>query len=88
MRVVYLSRAFYHIARHLPAELSPVALQRLNWLNSWQALRGKGFPGTEASQVLALRRSSLYGWRKRLKRQGLQGLEDKSRRPQHGRQPT
>lgn len=88
MRVVVLPRTFYHMARHLPPALSPQAQERLRWLSAWGALRKEGLSSAQASQALALSRSSLYRWQKRLKQQGLKGLEDRSRRPRHTRQPT
>ena len=88
MRVVGLPRVFYQIARHMPPELSAEAQERLRWLSAWEALRKEGIPGGRASEALGLSRSSVYRWRKRLKRDGLRGLEDKSRRPRHMRRPT
>jgi len=88
MRVFGLPGAFYHIARHPPVDLSPQAQERLRYLSCWQALRGKGFSSSEASQALGLPRSTLYRWQKRLKLEGPKGLEVKSRCPIHRRQPT
>lgn len=88
MRIVGLPRAFYHIARHPSPLLSPKAQERLHYLSCWQALRQKGFSSTKASHILSLPRSNLYRWQKRLKGEGLKGLEEKSRRPKHKRKPT
>jgi len=88
MRVVGLPGAFYHIAQHLPLDLSPKAQEKLRYLFCWQALREKGFSSSQASRTLRLPRSTLYRWQKRLKAQGPKALEDKSRRPHHRRQPT
>lgn len=88
MRVVGLPKAFYHIARHPPPELSAEARERLRFLSCWQALRGRGLPGLEASQALGLARATLYRWQKRLREWGPKGLEDRSRRPHRRRQPT
>lgn len=88
MRVFGLPRAFYHIACHPPIALSPKAQERLRWLSIWQALRQKGFSSSEASHILALPRSTLYRWQKRLQGKGPRGLEEESRRPKRHRQPT
>ena len=88
MRIIGLPSAFYHIARHPPVDLSPKAQERLRWLRCWQALRRQGLSSTQASEVLGLPRSSLYRWQRRLKRDGPQGLEARSRQPHRRRQPT
>lgn len=88
MRVFGLPKGFYHIARHSPIALSPKAQERLRWLSIWQALRQKGFSSSEASHILALPRSTLYRWQKRLKGEGPRGLEEESRCPKRRRQPT
>lgn len=88
MRVVGLPRAFYHIVRHPVLDLSPKAQERLRLLSCWQALRQQGLSSQKASQVLVFPRSTLYRWQKRLREKGPQGLEEKSRRPRHKRQPT
>lgn len=87
MRVFGLPKAFYHIARHPPPQLSDKARERLRYLSCWQALREQGLSSAQASQVLGLPRASLYRWQQHL-RQGPGGLEDKSHRPQRPRQPT
>ena len=78
MRVVSLPNSFYHICRHLPPDLTPKAQEGSRWL----ALREEGLSSTEASHVLALPRSTLYRWQKRLKEQGPRGLEEGSHRPE------
>jgi len=88
MRVVGLPRAFYHVGRRPPPVLSPKAEQRLRWLSCWQKMQEHGVSGAEASQALGLPRSTLYRWRKRLREQGLTGLEGRSRRPHRLRHPT
>lgn len=88
MRVVSLPKPFYHISRHLPPDLTKEAQERSRWLSCWLALREQGLSSTAASQTLGLSRPTLYRWLKRLKEQGLRGLEEKSRRPKHRRQPT
>lgn len=88
MRVVGLPRVFYQIARHMPPELSAEAQERLRWLSAWETMRQEGIAGGKAGEALGLSRSSVYRWRKRLKRDGLKGLETSSRRPWHRRGPT
>ena len=88
MRVVGLPRVFYQIARHMPPELSAEAQERLRWLSAWETLRHEGIPGARASEVLGLSRASVYRWRKRLKQDGLRGLEGRSRRPRRRRRPS
>ena len=88
MQLRGLPRAFYHAARLTAADLSPRAQERSRWLHTWQVLRAKGLSSTQASEVLALPRSTLYRWQQRLRRHGPRGLEPRSRRPRHLRQPT
>lgn len=88
MRVFGLPRAFYQIVRHPPPDLSPKAQERLRYLSCWQALREQGLSSSQASDRLGLPRSTLYRWQRRLQWAGPQGLEDRSRRPNHPRQPT
>jgi putative transposase len=87
MHVVSFPAAFFRIARHPPQDLSPKAQERLRWLNCWQALRQQRLSARKASEVLGLPRSTLYRWQIQLNECGLKGLEDKSRRPKHFRQP-
>jgi len=58
----------------------------LRWVKAWGALRAKGLTAQEAAGVLRLPRSTLYRWERRLKVDGLRGLEDRSRRPKRVRQ--
>ena len=55
MRVVLPLRgrkAFYHLYRHLPPDLSQRALERSRWLSCWLALRKHGPSSTRASPSL------------------------------------
>lgn len=88
MRIVGLPSPFYQVWRLLPKELNVKAQERLRYLSCLQALREEGFSTTRASQVLGLPRSTLYRWQRRLRQQGLKGLEDRSRRPRRRRSPT
>jgi putative transposase len=87
MRIVGLPKTFYYASRNEPIELSHLAQQRLQWLKTWQRLRREGFTAQKAAEVLQMPRSTLYRWQKRVEEQGLRGLEDGDRRPQHVRQP-
>jgi transposase len=87
MHVVGFPAAFFRIARHPPQDLTPKAQERLRWLNCWRALSRQGLSAEKASEVLSLPRSTLYRWQRQLYQCGLKGLEDRSRRPKHFRQP-
>lgn len=91
MRIVGLPKAFPGLSAPdrllcLPKPTHRVesakAHDRLRWLKAWQRLRHKGFSSGEAVEILKLPRSTLYRWQRRLKREGLRGLEDRSRRPE------
>jgi putative transposase len=86
MRQLYCPRSFYYVTRHGPIELSPKAVDRLRWLEAWRALTHLGLTSQEASEALRLPRSTLYRWERRLKAEGLRGLEDHSRQPKRVRQ--
>lgn len=88
MRVFGLQKEFYYLAKHKPTSLSPKAQERLWRLSGWQTLRERRVCAKEAAQALGLSRSTLYRWRKRLKEQGLKGLEVESRKPHHLRKST
>lgn len=88
MRVIGLPSAFYYVARHASQGLSAKAKERWRLVSCFEALRRKGIPSTEASLVLGVPRSTLYRWRRRLRKGGPGGLEDASHRPKRLRQPT
>jgi len=87
MRIVSYPRSFYFVARHAPVELSPKAQERLRLLQAWRRLRPRGVSTAEAARVLGVSRASLYRWQKRVEREGLPGLEERSRRPRRVRRP-
>jgi transposase InsO family protein len=60
-------------------------MERLRLLSAWQALRRQGLSSTQASQTLEVPRANLYRWAKRVRQDGLRGLEDRSRRPKRCR---
>lgn len=86
MRRISYPRSFYYVAGHAPAELSAKAAGRLRWVKAWRALMAHGLSGQQAAEVLHLARSTVYRWERRLKAEGLRGLEDRSRRPRRVRQ--
>jgi putative transposase len=86
MRQLYYPRSFYYVTRHGPIELSPRAVDRLRWLKAWRAMTHQGLTAVAAAQALRLPRSTLYRWERRMKGEGLRGLEDRSRRPRRVRQ--
>lgn len=85
MRQVYYPRSFYFVTRYGPIELSAGAADRLGWLKAWRALREQGLTGQQAGEALRLPRSTLYRWERRMKAEGLRGLEERSRRPKRVR---
>lgn len=86
MRQIYYPRSFFYVTRHGPIELSPKAADRLRWLKAWRALTQRGLASQKAAEALRLPRSTLYRWERRLKAEGLRGLEDRSRKPKRMRQ--
>jgi putative transposase len=80
-------RSFFYVTRHGSTELPHRAAERLRWLKAWRALMRQGLSGQQAAEVLNLSRATLYRWERRLKTQGLPGLEERSRRPKDCRHP-
>lgn len=87
MRVCGLPKAFYHMAQHPVADVSPQAEERLRWLQAWRRLRERGMAAREACQVLGLARATVYRWWRRLRQHGPGGLEERSHRPHRTRLP-
>ncbi|HEY44772.1 MAG TPA: helix-turn-helix domain containing protein, partial [Anaerolineae bacterium] len=85
MRQIYYPRSFFFVTRKGPIELSAKAADRLRWLKAWRALTENGLSSQQAADVLHLSRATLYRWERRLKAEGLRGLEERSRRPKHCR---
>jgi transposase len=54
-------------------------------LSAWQALRRQGLTSSQASQTLEVSRATLFRWSKRVRQEGVQGLENRSRRPKRYR---
>ena len=86
MKVFGLQRGFYQLSRMNIQDLSPAAKERLRLLKLWDALRQKGTNSFEAAELLGVPRSTLYRWRKKLREEGLRGLEPRSRRPKRVRE--
>jgi putative transposase len=87
MRLVSYPRSFFCIARHAPVELSPKAQERLRLLQAGRRLHQRGISWAEGAEVVGVSRASLYRWERRLEREGLRGLEERSRRPKRVRRP-
>ena len=87
MRQIYYPRNFFFVTRNGPVELSAKASDRLRWLKSWRALMEHGLSSQRAAEVLCIPRATLYRWERRMKSEGLRGLEDRSRRPKRCRRP-
>jgi len=85
MRLLTLPRAYFYLAGHRLTCLSPKGQERLRILSAWQALRRHGLNSTQASQTLDVSRATFYRWAKRVRQDGLKGLEDRSRRPKRCR---
>jgi transposase InsO family protein len=87
MRLVSYPRSFFCVTRHAPVELSPKAQVRLRLLQARGRLCRGGVSWAEAARILGVSRASLYRWERRLEREGLRGLEERSRRPKRVRRP-
>lgn len=79
---------FVHcVARHAPVELSPKAQEGLRLVRAWQQMCQRGLSRAEVAEVVGVSRASLYRWQEGLRREGLRGLEERSRRPKRARRP-
>jgi len=87
MRLVSYPRSFFCIARHAPVALSPKAQERLRLLQAGRQLHERGMSWAEVAEVVGVSRASLYRWGRRVEREGLRGLEERSRRPKRVRRP-
>ncbi len=83
MRQIYLQKEFYHLAKKPVIQPSEDAKNRERILRTWEALRTKGMSGKEVSELLGVSRASLYRWKRRIKEEGWNGLEQRSRKPKH-----
>lgn len=88
MRVFGLPRVIGRVSKLRYAELSDDAKERLRYVSCFQSLRKQGLSAGEAGEVMGISRATLYRWEKRLKEEGLKGLEERSRRPRKTRKPT
>lgn len=70
------------LAKLVPA--SRIAQRRLAWLDHYQRHQN----ATLTCRHFAIPRSLFYKWRQRFLERGIRGLEDRSCRPRHVRQPT
>ena len=87
MRLVSYPRSFFCVTRHAPIELSPNAQVRLRLLQAKRRLCQRGLSWGETARVVGVSRATLYRWEGRLEREGLRGLEERSRRPKRVRRP-
>jgi transposase InsO family protein len=87
MQQIYYPRSFFYVSRNSTVELSAKAAERLRWVKAWRALTANGLSSQQAAEALQLSRATLYRWERRMKDQGLRGLEDRSRRPKNCRRP-
>lgn len=87
MRIHFIPKEFYYLAKHKPILISAAADQRMQKLNLWKTLKEKGVGETEISLLLRVSRATRYRWRKRFEENGPKGLEEKSRRPHRIRKP-
>ena len=88
MKIFALQKEFYQLSKLNIKDLSPIAKERLRLLRAWEAIRLKGINSHEASKIPGIPRSTLYRWEKRLKEEGIKGLEPKSRRPKRTRKKS
>lgn len=86
MRQFYLQKQFYQLVKHPPVQISNQVKDRLRLLSAWEALQRAGVRGGEAAASVGVSRATLYRWRGRLRQKGLEGLEERSRRPKRVRQ--
>ena len=66
-------------------KLSDKAKEHWRYVSCWQALRSQGLSAEEASRAIGVSRATLYRWMSRLKANGPEGLEYRSRRPRRQR---
>jgi putative transposase len=88
MRVFGLPGVIGRVSKLGYAGLSNDARERLRYVSYFRSLRQKEMSASEASAFLGVSRATLYRWEKRLREEGLKGLEDKSHRPRRTRRPT
>jgi putative transposase len=86
MRQIYYPRSFFFVTEHGPIELTARAADRLRWVKAWRALMERGLTSRQAAETLHVARATLYRWERRLRAEGLRGLEERSRRPRRVRQ--
>jgi putative transposase len=85
MHLVSYPRSFFCVVRHAPVSLSPKAQERLRLLKARRLQHQRGLSGVEIARALGVSRASLYRWERRVEREGLKGLEERSRRPKRVR---
>lgn len=84
----YLHPEIYQLKSIVEREYSQEAYERLKKLESYDNLTTSGADEKVILSVLEVSRATLFRWKKRYKRYGLNGLENESRRPINTRKPT
>ncbi len=80
-----LPKTFYRIGELAP---SPEAAYRHRVVASWEAMRRKGVSVAEACEALGESKSNIYRWSNSLRKEGVKGLVNRSRRPHRVRRPS
>ena len=88
MRVYGLPGVLCRFSKLGYAQLSEDAKERSRYISCFCSLREQGVSSSEASQIIGISRATLYRWERRLRVQGIGGLEERSRRPRRTRKPT
>ena len=85
MRQIYLQKQFYQLAKKNILRPGEEAKHREKHIKAWEALRKAGLTAQKASKEIGISRATLYRWQKRLRSEGWQGLEKRSRKPKRVR---
>jgi transposase len=85
MRQIYLQKQFYQLAKKNILKPGEEAKHREKHIMAWEALRKAGLTAQEASKEIGISQATLYRWQKRMRTEGWQGLEKRSRKPKRVR---
>ncbi len=88
MQTLYPHKAQYHARKINEIVLSETAQERLQKLDSIALLLNDGCHEEVALQVVKIKRSNYFRWKRLLKEHGPEGLDNESRRPNKVRKPT
>ena len=86
MQQIYLPKAVCRGVR-VDVHTPPEAVERHRRIRLYERLRAEGCSEALALEAVGTPRSTLFRWRRALRRHGLAGLADRSRRPAHVRRP-